>query len=212
MSDLMSDMAFACLTNYRVFFVLKHFSSHESLNFISEDNYTLPCLMAYITRGENIKTDTSCCVLLSTHHTLVETSHFLLKYLKYLTIYDSVILIAPFSFKSILENLGEIPISFIDVKSPVEQISKEVSVYSTLKIRKYYKWQPLILTPCEERTMTLLLNGFTPARIAKVLNLNEKTVSLQKRKVMKKYNVKSLAELLVKHRLMMEMHNVLRNG
>ncbi|WP_041689225.1 helix-turn-helix transcriptional regulator [Rahnella aceris] len=60
--------------------------------------------------------------------------------------------------------------------------------------------------------MTLLLNGFTPTRIAKVLNLNEKTVSLQKRKVMKKYNVKRLAELMVKHRLMREMHNVLRNG
>lgn len=185
--------------------------THGSLCFISEDNYTLPYLMALISRKIDIKAGSSCCVLLSTHHTLIETSAFLLKYLKDVRNYDIIIFIAPMSIKPILENIGELPIFFINVKSPADMISKEVSIYSSLNIRRYYKWQPLLLTLCEERTMALLLKGYTPTRITKILNLNEKTISLQKRRVMKKYNVSSLAELFIKHRLMQEMHSVLRN-
>jgi DNA-binding CsgD family transcriptional regulator len=53
--------------------------------------------------------------------------------------------------------------------------------------------------------LNLLLKGQAPSFIASKLKMNVKTISGQKRAAMRKYNVTSTVELVVKHRLCEEI-------
>jgi len=106
---------------------------------------------------------------------------------------------------SLLNGTGALKLKgFIDISKSVSEIKYEL--YFMLKGIKVPNSTPIntektVLSPCECLVLKYISSGMTAASIARRLGLSVKTISSQKRSVMKKLCVSSNQQLLIKARI-----------
>ncbi|WNN54798.1 helix-turn-helix transcriptional regulator (plasmid) [Hafnia alvei] len=93
---------------------------------------------------------------------------------------------------------------FIDISKSLNELKHEL--YFMLKGGREFNTYPIqtekiILSPCERFVLRYISSGMPAASIAKRLGLSVKTISSQKRSMMKKLNVSSNQQLLIKARM-----------
>ena len=93
---------------------------------------------------------------------------------------------------------------FIDISKSLNELKYEL--YFMLKGGREFNTYPIqaekvTLSPCERFVLRYISSGMPAASIAKRLGLSVKTISSQKRSMMKKLNVSSNQQLLIKARM-----------
>lgn len=93
---------------------------------------------------------------------------------------------------------------FIDISKPLNELEHELyfMLSRDQRINTYpMQTEKIILSPCERFVLRYISSGMPAASIAKRLGLSVKTISSQKRSMMKKLNVSSNQQLLIKSRM-----------
>jgi DNA-binding CsgD family transcriptional regulator len=179
----------------------------NGLDIISEDGYALMGLVAQLDKRIHLGGSAAPCLLLLTYATLIEMHVFLERYANAFINHDLVIIIGPFSAKKLIEGLTETAVAFINISNEPTFISDEISRVLNEPPRQGAQHEPL--THCEQRTLALLLKGYSGPLMTKLIGVNEKTISSQRRSAMKKYGVSSMMLLAMKYSLDMTLCNTL---
>lgn len=177
--------------------MLNNFNQQVNLEIISDNYYALYGMASCL--GEGILTSLYLrpCILMITNPSLIEAASFIRSKTEIFTLYDLIIVITYQSIKRTIEGVSDAMIFFINVNETPDEFSKIVK--HALNYRKSsFEVKEEKLTRNEVRALGLLLKGFTPAAIAEKLSVNEKTISSQKRSVMRKYGVQTTLELAIK--------------
>jgi len=177
----------------------------SGLDIISDDSYALMGLVARLDKHITFERCATPCLLLLTHVTLIEMHVFLERYINAFISHDLIILIAPSSAKTLVEGLSENTVVFINISNGPAFISAELRRALSKPPRNAYQHEPL--TYCEQRTLALLLQGYCCSLIAKLINVNVKTISSQRRSAMRKYGVSSMMVLAMKYSLDVSLCN-----
>lgn len=181
------------------------FKLNTQSHVIFEDYYAALGLLSYAEGESALRAYQPCCILLMTHSTLLEAFSFLIKNAYIFSCYPHVAIVGPSFLKRIVEGIGNKATVFIDIDEILTVLSETRSLSSYIQKRSLSKINTSTLTFCERQVLNLLLKGKAPSFIASKLKMNVKTISGQKRAAMRKYNVTSTVELVVKHRLREEI-------
>lgn len=172
----------------------------SGVKIITDDNYAALGVTVFLKQHSIGVSCTHPIIFIITQRSRVEAFSFLCRESHFFSLCDLAIIIAPESVRRIIRGLWGVTCAFINVHNSPARIAYEIEdACSSDKV--FGDNSPEELTLCEYRVINLLLAGMKPCSIAKTLNLNDKTVSSQKRRVMRKYDVSSTAELVMKHRL-----------
>lgn len=182
-----------------------HYESRNNtgFNIISDDNFAIAGLAGCLDNNTALDLNLHACILVITQCSLIGAFNFLRLKARLLALHELVIIIAQPSVRRITEGVGDFVRVFINVNEHPDIIAEDICQALCMNWR-FDEGTPEKLTQCENRVLYLLVEGFTPSAIARMLKLNEKTISAQKRGVMRKYGVNSTVEMAMKYLLKKE--------
>lgn len=169
------------------------YNANLMLDVISDDKFALCGFLNFFDEVNNVNLRDSCCVLISTHPTLLSSYSFFKENAYVFSIYKTVIVIAS---QSVLDSIEST--YYISSNCLLPIMKKKLEKLDAGFLFENQKKYTFLLTPAERRVLKLILEGVSQASIAKILNLKVKRISHLKRSVMDKYEASSTVELIMK--------------
>lgn len=175
------------------------FNTPDELEIISDDNFAISGMANLLKENSSIHSiECNSCILLITYHSLVDSFNFLKRNSHVFSKHNLVIIIAHQPVRKLIEGLCNVMCVFINLTENPIEILKAIDEESSCLKSLNSEGAAENFTRFQNRILHLLLKGVRPSRIANIMGVNEKTISIQKRNVMKKYGVHSTVELAMK--------------